>query len=186
LCAETVVEILEDVEDYKAFEIAIASEYDAQSVVERELVLRLASLLWRIRRATAIETALLCDQAENLLDRSLTPDGRAMHRDMGFSALEAVGLAGSCAGAEGRRYDCEDVTAREGECERAPSASSQASMRDLAYCFKALANLDNSVFDRLRRYEASLWRQIGQTLFALQTARRRFSPALGNRWCDNR
>jgi hypothetical protein len=41
LCAETVIESLEDVEDYKAFEIAIASEYDAQSVVERELVLRL-------------------------------------------------------------------------------------------------------------------------------------------------
>ncbi len=41
LCAETVVKNLEDVEDYKAFETAIASEYDAQSVVERELVLRL-------------------------------------------------------------------------------------------------------------------------------------------------
>ena len=64
LCAETVVEILEDVEDYKAFETAIASEYDAQSVVERELVLRLASLLWRIRRATGIETALLGVHAE--------------------------------------------------------------------------------------------------------------------------
>jgi hypothetical protein len=68
LCAETVVETLEAVEDYRAFEVAIASEYDAQSVVERELVLRLASLLWRIRRATGIETALLRSQAENLGD----------------------------------------------------------------------------------------------------------------------
>ena len=34
-------------------------ELDAQTAVERELVLRLASLLWRLRRATAIESGLL-------------------------------------------------------------------------------------------------------------------------------
>jgi hypothetical protein len=33
--------------------------------VERELVLRLASLLWRMRRASAIETDLFQIQAEN-------------------------------------------------------------------------------------------------------------------------
>jgi hypothetical protein len=37
--------------------------------VERELVLRLASLLWRLRRATSIETDLLRIQAEILRDR---------------------------------------------------------------------------------------------------------------------
>jgi hypothetical protein len=31
---------LEDAEDYKAFEAAITADYDAQSAVERELVLR--------------------------------------------------------------------------------------------------------------------------------------------------
>ncbi len=36
---------LEDAEDYKAFETAITADYDAQSAVERELVLRLASHL---------------------------------------------------------------------------------------------------------------------------------------------
>ena len=59
LTAETVVDVLEDPEDYKAFEIAVASDFDAQTAVERELVLRLASLLWRLRRATAIDTGLL-------------------------------------------------------------------------------------------------------------------------------
>src|SRR3954452_8857942 len=58
LTAETVIGALEDVEDYKAFEAAVIADYDAQSAVERELVLRLASLLWRIRRATKIETGL--------------------------------------------------------------------------------------------------------------------------------
>ena len=50
LTAETVIGALEDAEDYKAFEAAIIADYDAQSAVERELVLRLASILWRLRR----------------------------------------------------------------------------------------------------------------------------------------
>src|SRR5208282_4777564 len=54
LTAETVIGALEDAEDYQAFEAVITADYDAQTAVERELVLRLASLLWRIRRATAI------------------------------------------------------------------------------------------------------------------------------------
>ena len=38
LTAETVLSALEDTEDYKAFEVAITADYDAQSAVERELV----------------------------------------------------------------------------------------------------------------------------------------------------
>jgi anti-sigma-K factor RskA len=68
LTAETVIGTLEDAEDYKAFEAAIAADYDAQSAVERELVLRLASLLWRLRRATTMETGLFEIQAGNLRD----------------------------------------------------------------------------------------------------------------------
>ena len=56
LTAETVVAELEDPEDYKAFQATVASDFDAQTAVERELVLRLASLLWRLRRAIAIDT----------------------------------------------------------------------------------------------------------------------------------
>src|SRR3974390_558437 len=66
LTAETVIGALEDAEDYKAFELAITANYDAQSAVERELVLRLASLLWRLRRATTIETGLFEIQANHL------------------------------------------------------------------------------------------------------------------------
>jgi len=57
--AETVIGALEDAEDYAAFQAAIIADYDAQSAVERELVLRLARLLWRLRRATTMETGLL-------------------------------------------------------------------------------------------------------------------------------
>src|SRR5215813_5071191 len=68
LTAETVIGALEDAEDYKAFEAAIIADYDAQSAVERELVLRLASILWRLRRATTMETGLFEIQAQHLRD----------------------------------------------------------------------------------------------------------------------
>jgi len=54
LTAETVIGALEDAEDYKAFELAITADYDAQSAVERELVLRLASLLWRLHEGHGV------------------------------------------------------------------------------------------------------------------------------------
>jgi hypothetical protein len=69
LTAETIILALEDIEDYEAFEAAVTLDYDARTAVERELVLRLASLLWRLRRATAVETDLLQIQAETLKDR---------------------------------------------------------------------------------------------------------------------
>ena len=71
LTAETVVGSLEDAEDYKAFEAAIIADYEAETAVARELVLRLASLLWRLRRANAIEADLFEIQAEALRQRQL-------------------------------------------------------------------------------------------------------------------
>src|ERR1700727_1303115 len=67
LTAETVIDALEDADDYAAFETAITSDYDAQTAVERELVLRLASLLWRLRRATSIESGVFKIQAQHSL-----------------------------------------------------------------------------------------------------------------------
>ena len=68
LTAETVITALEDSDDYEAFQAAVISEYDAESAVERELVLRLASVLWRLRRATGIEIALF-DSVSNEVNR---------------------------------------------------------------------------------------------------------------------
>jgi hypothetical protein len=75
LTAETVIDVLEDAEDYAAFELAVTSDYDAQSAVERELVLRLASLLWRLRRATSIEAGLFEAQTQHLFESR----GRRQH-----------------------------------------------------------------------------------------------------------
>src|SRR5207244_4725610 len=64
--AEAILEPLEDPEQYQAFEAAIVAEYLPQTPVEQELVHRLASLFWRLRRATSIETGLLRIQGELL------------------------------------------------------------------------------------------------------------------------
>ena len=58
LTAETIIAGLEDADDYQAFETAVIADYDAQTAVERELVLRLASVLWRLRRATCLESGI--------------------------------------------------------------------------------------------------------------------------------
>jgi hypothetical protein len=86
LTAETVVDTLEDIEDYRGFEAAVNASYDARNAVERELVLRLASLLLRLRRASAIETDLLKFQAENLRNLKISRNsGRT--RDVRSSEL---------------------------------------------------------------------------------------------------
>ena len=91
LTAETVIGALEDAEDYKAFQAAITADYDAQSAVERELVLRLASLLWRVRRATTMETGLFEIQAKHLLDSRSTPGAGFNPSLFGPTALSVTG-----------------------------------------------------------------------------------------------
>jgi hypothetical protein len=80
LTAETVIDALEDAEDYAAFEMAVTADYDAPSAVERELVLRLASLLWRLRRATTIESGLFKIQAKYLLQFRLRRQVQSVRR----------------------------------------------------------------------------------------------------------
>jgi len=174
LCAETVIEIVEDVEDYRAFEAAVIADYDAQTAVERELVLRLASLLWRLRRATAIETDLLRIQAEILQDRNQTYSQNQPERPEAtpFRIIEsATPLRAEFADDwnEGDPQRANDQAARIFPIR----PSRDISPRDLAHCFQRLAKFDNGLFERLGRYETALWRQMAQTVFVLQSARRR-------------
>jgi hypothetical protein len=124
--------------------------------VERELVLRLASLLWRLRRATTMETGLFEIQAEHLRNfgqaHQMRPDqhrrvysvfGQDLPNEAGADRLGNDVSAGS-------RTDSERLTAD----------------ADLARCFLRLMNLPSYPLDRLSRYEATLWRQAGQIVFA--------------------
>jgi hypothetical protein len=62
-----VISTLEDAEDYSHFEAAVIADYDAQSAVECEVVLRLASVLWR-RAITMMEIGLFEIEAEHVRD----------------------------------------------------------------------------------------------------------------------
>jgi hypothetical protein len=149
LTAETVIHELEDTEDYRGFEAAIILDYDAQTAVERELVLRLASLLWRLRRIISIETDLLQIQAEIMRDRR--------------SKFGPV-----C-------KDVQDQTTEHmrDECDEPNRCLGPLSAREVTYCFLRLGNLDGGAFERLGRYNAALWKQTAQTLFLLQSIRHR-------------
>jgi hypothetical protein len=168
LTAETVIGALEDAEDYKAFEAAITADYDAQSAVERDLVLRLASLLWRLRRATMMETCLFEIQAEHLNGfrqaRQLQCQSSEMAR---VTQLWPKTLAPESSG---------DLDQFESGPEGMPSSESGAPVNantEFARCFLRLANLPNWALDRLSRYEARLWRQAAQIVFTLSALDRR-------------
>jgi hypothetical protein len=153
LTAETVIGALEDAEDYKAFELTITADYDVQSAVERELVLRLASVLWRLRRATRFETGLFEIQAQHLReyrqhrhlvsDTVLEPASGSDHTPARYKALLGAVI------------------------------KTNGSAAEFARCFLRLANLPNFALDRLSRYEGTLWRQAGQILYALEMLDRR-------------
>jgi hypothetical protein len=167
LTAETVIGALEDAADYKAFEAAITADYDAQSAVERELVLRLASLLWRLRRATTIETGLFEIPADHLSEfrksHQMSPASREIVYSLFFANSDQQAESHSVANSTEMR-PASRLTSAQGQI--APDV-------ELARCFLRLCNLPNYALDRLSRYEATLWRQVGQILFALDNLDRR-------------
>jgi len=171
LTAETVIGALEDAEDYKAFEGAIIADYDVQSTVERELVLRLANLLWRLRRATTIETGLFDIQADHLSAfrqaRKLSPASRdvvqALLRRPDAASFDRIPES----------HGVTNFTAAEPNSDANSVEPAVDATADLTQCFLRLANLPNYALDRLSRYEATLWSQAGRILFALDALDRR-------------
>jgi hypothetical protein len=166
-----VIGALEDAEDYKAFEAVITADYDAQSAVERELVLRLVSLLWRLRRATTIETGLFDIQADDLNGLRDSRQVRADSREVIYALFGRAdsGSSDPDPASHDSAYETEDVP----DLVRKSAKTANNSATELARCFLRLANLPNCALDRLNRYEATLWRQAGQILFALDVLGRR-------------
>jgi hypothetical protein len=146
LTAETVIAFLEDTEDYKAFELSVTADFEARTAVERELVLRLAGLLWRLRRATAIETGLLAVQPfEDRKDLAPTVEGAIRTRELAPILDPRIGYT-----AKAQEHNNAEIAGR----------------------FLALNHADSSTFERLSRYETGLWRQVGQLLVTLEFLRR--------------
>ena len=162
LTAETVIATLEDTEDYQAFEAAVTADYDAETAVERELVLRLASVLWRLRRATGIETALFA---------SVTARPDSYQQEQRPKSEAAIEIASH---SEQNRLVL--VATRDYHTPNDHSASGPLGTnrnKTLAMAFLHLAALPTFPLDRLSRYEHLLWRQARQLVFTLESQRRR-------------
>jgi hypothetical protein len=178
LTAETVIEVLEDPEDYIAFELSVTADFDAQTAVERELVLRLASLLWRLRRATAIETGLLQIQSQILREIKQTRGAQTRPHDRAVDVVAGFGDGSSIIRPypvwDNRRADCEPRRQHDGEDDLSCAAAEppHGTNAEIGRCFLRLSNLDNGAFDRLSRYETAIWRQVSQVLFTLDALSR--------------
>jgi hypothetical protein len=152
LTAETVITSLEDIDDYQTFEAAVTADYDAKTAVERELVLRLASVLWRLRRATSIETGLFesVTAEPNKSEPSHSRLCRVGPTDVPEQNQTFVGAT--------RQIDA-----------AAENNRSLDSKTDIVDRFLGLAALPTFPLDRLSRYEHTLWRQARQIAFTLES-----------------
>jgi hypothetical protein len=165
LTAETVIDALEDAEDYAAFEMAVTADYEAQSAVERELVLRLASVLWRLRRATAIETGLFRLQASQLLQFRQRRHAHQKRQKI------IEGFCWQAAAVDGNNQQDQEEPAANLDSASPGEPTDQSD--DITRAFVRLNNLPTYPLDRLSRYQATLWREACQILFTLQCLSRR-------------
>lgn len=147
LTAELTVAEFECAASYRAFESRIYADYAPKCVVENLLVSRLASLLWRLRRVPMIESGLMDKPGERARD---TKGEAAAISDVG--PVEAPG--------EGGRLMTELFGA---------ATAGHPVKSKMAESFLRIISADNKAFDRLERYEVSLWRQAAQTLYVLKT-----------------
>src|SRR5262249_5800970 len=149
LTAETVIRFLEDEQDYREFELSVTSDFDARTAVERELVLRRAGLLWRLRRATAIETAPFPIEF-HIATADKQGATAPVHQSVTATMATAAELMPTVRSATDHAQIVSEIAAR----------------------FLALCHANDRAFERLIRYETALWRQVGQLLATLEFLRR--------------
>ena len=164
LAAESVVGALESPASYKRFQVAIVSHYAPQSPIEHELVLRLASLLWRLRRATSIETGLFEIQAGKR-DYASKP----LQASLNLYRLLSVREPAVQLGRFGGFGWADEITNKPAST---TNLADPSAARRVAHCYTRLVNLDKAVFERVGYYEARLWRQFTETLVALDLIQR--------------
>jgi hypothetical protein len=166
LTAETVIDTLENAADYDALAAAINADYRPRTNFELELVARLASLLWRLRRAVAIESGLMDIQAKSLRKRRAMNDLHCNNNKLSLFYALAPTISPQTIDSGQLRLD-ESNTER--NAERLPGRTLKS---DIARSFIRGACLDYDVFERLGRHETRLWRQLVQIILLLNSINR--------------
>jgi hypothetical protein len=180
LTAETVIGTIENAEDYKRFEAAVTADFNPESAVERELVLRLINLLWRLRRAALIESGMLQASTE-----IVTEGGQTIEPERAFAeAGTRIATSRLSASSEPNFNETINHQTDLGPCHNdldltGNPGDGKGMLSHLAKRFLRLAAMDNGAFDRLSRYETALWRQVCQAVFMLEVLRRQ---SLNMKW----
>jgi hypothetical protein len=154
LTARTVVSVLENDREFQDFAQRIAATYKPTTWVQEELVQRLAGILWRLRRAQAVETGLLDIQGRMQRDIRVSRPTIETQSDM----LELLGLS--------------SVEVRFAELD-----SAREDTEAKARAFLRLCNINGSALELINRYEVSLWRQAVQLMMMLERSVLAFSMA---------
>jgi hypothetical protein len=173
------------VRSYRAFERTLIGSVDPRSVLELALVHRLASLLWRLRRASAIETGLFEIQGELLLARRQDPSRGPSQAGTLATPTRANGQSKG-PGSNGPHHPPASDQQPLSTSVRTPLGP-WSKPRAIAQCFLRLSNLDPTLLDRVGSYETRLWRQAAQTIWTLEEitrpppapTRRRFRKPAG-------
>jgi hypothetical protein len=172
LTAETVIAEIEDPQDYRCFEAAVTADFSPETAVERQLVLRLASLLWRLRRAAAIETGMFENATTSIdqSDQTMEPDTQPFACVVQIGSLPSPSKPNPSS-TSSARYQASDGSNDADRAEKHPQAGARR-ISVLASRFLHLAAEDQGAFVRLGRYETALWRQVCQAVFMLEVLRR--------------
>jgi hypothetical protein len=173
LTAETVVTAIEDTEEFESFAAAIGADYQPTSAVEHELVSRLTSLLWRLRRSTLIETNLFELQGRLAAEQKLGAQAGPHATSSGLETLYRL-LRGP-APLVPSQPDSTPTEPIKHETGVSISVEGTALHPNPATIFLRLCNLNSFPIERINRYETALWRQAVQTLFLLEGCKKRLS-----------
>jgi hypothetical protein len=151
LAAETVIAAFESAADYRALENSLVADHQPASSIEHYLVCRLASVLWRLRRSTTIESGLFQMEGQLMQQRNMDARRRTIPPPEWHDDLDARSAG-----------------------DTSPTQDSDRPSRDLAdscslmpECFLQVSRLGYGAFHLLSRYENSLWRQAAQLLLIL-------------------
>jgi hypothetical protein len=154
LAAETVIAGLENAKVYRAFERAIVDSYSPQTALELALLQQIAHLLWRLRRAGAIETGLFALHSRTGSESKQT--SAAYNR----VSERLVALQSQSWPVRKRR-----ITPQHQYNDRSYVAS------QLAESFLQLSRADVLALDRVGVLQLRIWRQVAQIIAVLEAMR---------------
>ena len=180
----------EDPKEFDAFRAALEEDFRPGTTMERELVDRLAGLLWRLRRVPAIEATIVKSRQQHAYDEVYSTvekekwdriDGEARWRcgellGHGSISVQMAIVNGTYDAkfAELRKQVLEERRQRDGDLdslisEEADERYENSRESELVLLIRAAENGD--LIDRLSRYEAGLMNAMNKTLQQLWLVR---------------